>query len=490
LVVGIDGGEWKVIERMWSAGRMQNLRALADRGTRAVLRTEYGKSPVIWTTIATGVGARRHGIRDFVVPTPQGDIPVASNLRRVPALWNMLTTVGRRVGVVHWWASWPAEQVNGVVVSDRSTFSGAADRIYPGERAGELDAAIAGIDPQQWPPLDNDIGRVRDLLATEMGVRLMGEDLDLLMVYLRSPDLVSHPYWRYFEPEAFPPLPAEELAANAERIPAIYDAVDQAIGRMMAAASGPVNVMVLSDHGFKANRRDEIKALWRLDPLLERLGLQRRREGRVDMAGTQLYSHISPEMRRVKMVRYALAGREPGGGVLPGKTEEVRAAAAEALARVRFADGTPAFLLRSPTREETKDGADLAVELVRQEEKEIFLDGEAVPGVIIGQERISGTHRPHTHGILVAAGPDLVTGATVERISIFDIAPTLLYALGLPVAEDFSGRVAEELFTPEFRQRMPLEKISSWGGRATTEAKQAEGDEQLLEELRALGYLD
>src|SRR5215203_6157408 len=73
LVLGIDGGEWKVIKRLWAEGRLPNLRSLAERGTTATLRTAYNSSPVIWTTIATGVTPREHGITDFVVPTPKGD---------------------------------------------------------------------------------------------------------------------------------------------------------------------------------------------------------------------------------------------------------------------------------------------------------------------------------------------------------------------------------------------------------------------------------
>src|SRR5690349_16450018 len=78
IVIGIDGGEWKVIHRLWAAGKLPNLKALAGRGTAASLRTAYNSSPVIWTTIATGVTPPVHGITDFVVATPQGDVPISS----------------------------------------------------------------------------------------------------------------------------------------------------------------------------------------------------------------------------------------------------------------------------------------------------------------------------------------------------------------------------------------------------------------------------
>ena len=107
VVVGIDGAEWDVVEQLWAEGKLPHLKAIAERGVTEVLRTRYGSSPVIWTTIATGRESRVHGITGFTVPTAEGEVPVGSTLRRVPALWNMASTAGLRVAVVSWWASWP-----------------------------------------------------------------------------------------------------------------------------------------------------------------------------------------------------------------------------------------------------------------------------------------------------------------------------------------------------------------------------------------------
>jgi predicted AlkP superfamily pyrophosphatase or phosphodiesterase len=102
IVIGIDGGEWKVIHRLWAAGKLPNLKRISEQGVATTLRTAYNSSPVIWTTIATGATPEVHGITDFVVPTPRGDVPVSSAVRKVPALWNMLSRAGRRVAVLGW----------------------------------------------------------------------------------------------------------------------------------------------------------------------------------------------------------------------------------------------------------------------------------------------------------------------------------------------------------------------------------------------------
>ena len=37
-------------------------------------------------------------------------------------LWNILSDAGKKVSVVGWWATWPAETVNGSIVSDHLNY--------------------------------------------------------------------------------------------------------------------------------------------------------------------------------------------------------------------------------------------------------------------------------------------------------------------------------------------------------------------------------
>ena len=81
-------------------------------------------SPIIWTTIATGKPPDQHRIGHFVaVNAKTGEqLPVTSRMRKVKALWNILSDAGRSVAVVGWWATWPAEDVRGTVVSDHTCY--------------------------------------------------------------------------------------------------------------------------------------------------------------------------------------------------------------------------------------------------------------------------------------------------------------------------------------------------------------------------------
>lgn len=44
-------------------------------------------------------------------------IPFTSNMRTSKAVWNILSDFSKKVGIVGWWVTWPAEKVDGYIVS-------------------------------------------------------------------------------------------------------------------------------------------------------------------------------------------------------------------------------------------------------------------------------------------------------------------------------------------------------------------------------------
>lgn len=488
IVIGIDGGEWKVIHRLWDEGKLPHFKAIAGRGVTATLHTAYNSSPVIWTTIATGVTPEVHGITDFVVPTPHGDVPVSSAVRKVPALWNMLSRAGRRVAVLGWWASWPAERVNGIVLSDRAL--GELDaRVSPASYLPrfEQDLRQADADPGLF---ESDEAQRRDRVMARSAAHLVREGYDLILLYFRSTDIVSHNEWKYFEPDGFDPIDPRELAAYRDRVPRVYEAVDQEIGRILAAAPPEADVLVLSDHGFHASHREDVKALVDMDALLERLGYLARRGDGIDFSRTRVYTYGSPDFERTKMLRFALAGREPGGTVRPQECEALRRRLESDLATVTNDRGDPVLFLRDARPKRGEDGDFVAIVRLQLLTPVLRVQRRPFPPALRSLGRISGTHTTATHGIFLAMGPDIDRKADLTGIRVQDMAPTILYALGLPVGEDFAGRARTELFTGTFRHAHPLRTIKTWGTRQeAVGASTSKEDEKILNELRSLGYI-
>lgn len=495
IVIGIDGGEWKVIRRLWDQGKLPHLKAIAERGVTATLRTAYNSSPVIWTTVATGVTPQVHGITDFVVATPQGDVPISSAVRKVPALWNMLSRTGRRVAVLGWWGSWPAEEVNGVVLSDRALLDLDA-RVSPDSYLPAFleDLRRADADPGLF---ENDDAQRRDRVMARSAAKLAGRDderYQLILLYFRSPDIVSHNEWKFFEPEAFQRVDPQELAEHRDRIPRVYEAVDREIGRILEAAPPESNILVLSDHGFHAAKQEDLRVLLDMDTVFERLGYLKRKSGgatgAIDFSQTRVYTYGSPDFQRSKMIRFALEGREPGGRVRSEEREALRRRLEADLATVTNDRGEPIFIVRNARPRRDEDGDFVVVVRQALVTPVLKVRGTAFREAVRGLGRISGTHTPTTHGIFLAAGPDINPKVDLSGIHIHDIAPTILYALGLPVAKDFAGRPRMALFNTAFRRGHPLRTIETWGKRDEGgKAKSSTADQELLDELRALGYI-
>ena len=124
IVLGLDGLDPDAVDLLLSEGQLPNFAKLRREGAYGRLASEPMLSPILWTTIATGKSPAEHRITHFVATNPKtgAEIPVTSQMRRVKALWNVLSEQGRRVGVVGWWATWPAETVNGAIVSDHTCY--------------------------------------------------------------------------------------------------------------------------------------------------------------------------------------------------------------------------------------------------------------------------------------------------------------------------------------------------------------------------------
>jgi arylsulfatase A-like enzyme len=98
------------------------------------------------------------------------------------------------------------------------------------------------------------------------------------------------------------------------------------------------------------------------------------------------------------------------------------------------------------------------------------------------------------NGIFAVKGPGVERDKEIEGAKIVDIAPTVLYLLGLPVPSDMDGRVLEAAFLPEYVRDNPLEceTLSEEEEETdlTSEVYDQEESNRIAERLRNLGYID
>ena len=122
IFVGLDGADWSLLDRYAADGTMPALARLVREGASGTASTLHPPlSPLVWTSMLTGVSPLEHRILDFlrVNPVSHQREPITSDARQVPAIWNMASAAGKKVGSLGFWATYPAEPVNGLMVSDR-----------------------------------------------------------------------------------------------------------------------------------------------------------------------------------------------------------------------------------------------------------------------------------------------------------------------------------------------------------------------------------
>jgi predicted AlkP superfamily phosphohydrolase/phosphomutase len=88
----------------------------------------------------------------------------------------------------------------------------------------------------------------------------------------------------------------------------------------------------------------------------------------------------------------------------------------------------------------------------------------------------SGEHAGVGSGFLLAVGAGVRVGSTLQGASVLDVAPTVLYLMGLPVARDMPGRPLTELLLPEVARRQPVTFIPSYESLAVTPPAPPKGE--------------
>jgi hypothetical protein len=155
-------------------------------------------------------------VADFLAYPTSGErrMPITSDFRQVPALWNLTGRAGLRSGFVGWWASYPAEPVQGYMISNLVPFRGprpgaAGDEGEDALRLGPIPKGTPvnllaninlelSLDPVRLLRLGDAILKIkkslkiikRDNLNAEQSTALLSELVDDVLEVSKCPDFV------------------------------------------------------------------------------------------------------------------------------------------------------------------------------------------------------------------------------------------------------------------------------------------------------------
>jgi len=317
FIFGADGANFDVIETLMGRGMLPNIKRLMRQGSYAPLKTIHlGLSPIIWTSIDSGKLPEKHGIWDWysisvpgvsttLVPNRvMGVVPLTSVFRQIglpiklinnyygnrqaKPIWEILSEQKAKVGVVNWIFSWPAQKVNGFVLSDKFPYYLLQEPGGLGKLSPELLITQQDLNLSAAHPLEEIYQHLSDYLNTHRQVevsrnvnfmkklsgypseQLLEQYLDFnslpfiykvieryqpdyMALYLSEPDKMQHFFWNYWQPQYFPPIPAKDFEEHKNIIPEVNKKVDEALGKLMEIAREDAVIILISDHGFHAN---------------------------------------------------------------------------------------------------------------------------------------------------------------------------------------------------------------------------------------------
>ena len=284
--LGLDGLDWELLDRLAAEGKMPNWKRLASEGYSASLTSFMPVlSPIVWTTVATGVGPDVHRVLDFqeVEAATGQKVPISGDSRAVPAVWNVASAAGLKVGVVGWWATHPAEEVTGFFVTDHASpilFQGLprAGVAYPVSLTAGVEQIIARdgrvSDADLAPFIDAPLSEITSTRAGARGLenpyvalasilgatrvqQRIARDLydrnlpDLMAFYLEGTDGIGHVFASMVPPR-MECVSEEDFRRFRGAVDVYYTLIDKLLGQWMRRAEEDGATLVInSDHGFK-----------------------------------------------------------------------------------------------------------------------------------------------------------------------------------------------------------------------------------------------
>ena len=438
LVFGIDGGTWDVVEPLMREGQLPNLKRLYDRGVHGVLESRPPMaSPVVWTTIFTGLKPAEHGVRGWAT--------AVSTNRRVAALWNITSARGLATDVLNVPGSWPPDPVDGVM--------------------------IAG-----FPLGESTVGGGTGMVVSEDGLKAR----DMPEVFragaaaiLRTAAPLTAGAWSDWIELPVPDYPSQQCMTRVRRLDAreIYVSPCYRIdGSVDFASPAAALERVRTATGMRYvpegagwlqhARRPTLGFLF--EHLVQIARIQSGAAAVFAADPWRLFVYVNTLVDRVSHPYWPYTQPQDYDGVESAKAR-------------RHAE-----TVRDAYREVDRElGAVLAA--AKGDYDVVVLSDH---GFQSNGDRHILTGRHHPDGIYLISSARM-RAQPGQRAHIEDVTPTVLYMLGLPIGRDMAGRVLPEVAAELGR---PIESVASLEGEARR-GIQSTVDEKTWEQLKALGYV-
>lgn len=513
---------------------MPNVALLIERGVRGVLESTMPPiTPVAFSSFITGVNPGKHGIFDWTIHRTEGvSQPANAAIRRGAPFWHYLNRAGVRVGAFNIPMTYPPQLIGGFLVPGITVPNDTRDLTSPPEVLECIEDQYG--DYRVGVPhslLDESVESYtaawleHEEMQTNAALMLMEEyNVDVLAFNYASLDRVNHfsPYQEHLE----------NILIN----------VDAQIGRFVECYP-EADFILMSDHGSRRIKNAFLLGKWLVQngyaiygeksldiPNHEiNFALARYFQAR-GMSGTgekvtrrflhMLLAAMPSALRRPIWNRMHEAESSAFDYRFTERLDWERTAAfatsnsgplfLNANGHIKDYDALREGLIQSlmtvedPTtgegvfscihcREDIYHGPALseAPDLIADHYNstcDLIVDNE--PGTFCFVNRLNRFGDHTSEGIFVLSGPGFVqTEERAHRASIMDLPATLLHLYGVPIPDDFDGRVLTDFLTADAGQSPVQTQAAEAAGTSPPTGYEEADQEQVIERLRQLGYL-
>jgi predicted AlkP superfamily phosphohydrolase/phosphomutase len=528
VLIGWDGATFSVLDPFIRDGTMPFLAQFVAEGVRGILHsTVHPVTAAAWPSLMTGVNPGQHGVFDFVKVDRREDrytyVLSTSTDLRAETIWAIAARQGCRVTSLNFISMFPAPDIPGLFVvpgfvpyqylprAIRPAGLYSRIKTIPGFEARELALdwnlerkALQGLPQAEYESWIK-FHMLRERHWFDIVSMLMREEpCNLTAVLFDGVDKLQHLCYHLVDPQ-YSERYDSPWAKNIRTLCLEYfRQLDDFLRQIVQQKGEEARVFIASDHGFALAEDDVFYAnVW-----LEQHGYLKwadrvplDHEARLtmdshsgsdtmfDWRGTTAFA-LTPSSNAI----YIRTAGKSGAGVPTSEYHAFRRQLTDSL--LGFRDGSGRQVVQSVlTREEAFPGEHMAegpdLTLILRDRS--FLSVLRADAPLKPRIAPYGTHHPD--GIFLARGMGIPKGVELPAAPIVDVAPTLLYSLGLPIPGHMEGTVMLPAFEPSVLDANPvrMETLSGSSKAAAAPHGASAVDEGLkkavMERLRALDYL-
>ena len=484
ILIGLDGATWDLIKPWAYEGKLPTFKEIMDNGAWGTLESTLPSlSPSAWSSIFTGVTPAKHSIWGFVKQKKESYFirPITSKDIKKKLLWDYLTENGLKGIFFNIPFVYPPKKINGILTSGLGTPSKNSEFAYPPAVKQEL--------REKFPDYDVDFNEdqilrfgnkqfisARILRITKAHINAFKyfyrkEEAYVYSVVVRSLDVMQHYFWD-----------------DQDTLFRFYKQADEFLAWISANKKRGDILVICSDHGFRGvNKNFYITDFLKKEGLLnvEKNVIGRKiRPSAEDMHKVLIKLQLRKLIWAIKQSKHLehilkifpsekipanmikwnetkayyqegsegiitinVKDREPEGVVDPDDYDGVRGTIIKKILEFRDPETGEKVIEFAKRGEEMYNNGDYIPDIIiYPKEGYKFAGGFSKSGSVVEKERErNGEHA--IDGIIALYGRS-VKNTEIEA-KVYDVTPTILWALGLAHSNSFDGKILREAFKEE-----------------------------------------